>query len=835
MSFSNNYIAKYQVVLYFLMSTFMYGQTDLQFVDFEMSDTVTIGSTVELTGTLYNAGTTIIPANMGMEVVTKPATSSLPSEAYSDSDFTAAFYNPVLNPGDSYSFSRQIWVDPQYFTANQNSVIIIWPIEGITAPDMDTLNNIYTDTIMVKDYRVRLEDYNRQAEPVIMKGEALANDLTDIPIDEIVGFRFKNDKWIQIPIQIDEMVELDVASPYPPYASLVYGVPPSTNKMALFYTDMSTIIGADTNTAFDADDELVFMAKDAGLIAHTNTDPNGVLLGTGIEVAVFDPLDFTTGYIYLYQQDGSLPQSAGKTYVNYEYNPFLVPIGGENSTVNTTYYSWHFSDTWLSDELKFNSPEGSNENILDQHVTFFGPDICGQNETTFSTGTNVYITNKSGPVRAIRSYMGANEQYFTQRTHFFYEAKQDIITDIRMEGMLYYFDFFNYNENTIGMNYVSNSFIDGLVIDGNAEDFATDTPAQWEMVTGDQGTLFVIHDVQIQDTIQDLEGAIGNYWSDNAQNPTYNCSGTSNEYGSSGIVINISDLCTKPESISCNPNNSLQMKRTVYFADPNLEVLDAFIHQQYSKVALETTHVPYVLPCYRVELAAWLEGSYKNGIGSMDTGLQSRGLLPGQTPLNPMVATTPAGQPYNTSPWNYSGEQGNNFTDTDYMSRDVDWMLIYLQSPNRFTLSKTTGIMTQSGTIRFADTCPLERISGLDNFNIILEHRNHAGITTVNTVEIINNTLTFDFRNPPPNDVTPSNYGYKEIQPNVWGMYAGDANKTPAANGYDINAGDKAGWLDNNGTYDQYLNTDLNLNGTVDGADKLLWDLNNGIFVPIQN
>jgi len=831
-------------VVCLLMHTMVYGQADVEFINFEMSDTVTAGGTIELTGRLYNNGSTTIPANLGMEVATEPQLSSNPPEAYTESDFTENFYNPALDPGESHIFTKQIWVDPQHFESNQNAIIIIWPVESLIGSDIDTLNNIHKDTIHVLDYRDRLEDYNRRTEPVIMQGSDLPSELIGLSVNDIVGFKYEDDTWQQIPIQIDEMALMNVSVPYGQELPLSAASTPSDQEQ-LFYTDSNTYTGADPDPNFDIDDQLVFMAKDAGEQARTNIDPPGTVEGTGFRVNITEPLNFTRSYIYLYQQDGSLSQDAGVIYVDYDFNlanddSYLEGYdfqgnNPEDSYVTTAFYDWHFSDTWVSDEAIVNIEQTTKNDLLDRHLSLFGPDICGQNELTFSQRSNAIITNKTGPIRAIRAYMGAGNDLFTQRTHIFYEGKQDIITNIRTDAPLFYFDIFDYNDNIQNMNYSSNSFIDGRIIDGDEDNTITDIPAQWEMVTGEQGTLFIIHDVETQDTIQTLEGALGNYWSDDAENPNFNCSGTDSDYGTSGISINFTELCTTPSNADCNPDNFLEMKRTVYFAEPNLGVLDAFVHQQYSKNPLVYSWQSYTPPCYRVQLSAWLEGVNNDITEEMNTNLNQRGLLPGQTPTSFLAVPTPAGQPYGVAPWYYSGTEGRGFTDTDYTDNDVDWILIYLQSATRYTVDKTAAILENDGTIRFMDSCPFEIVQGFNDLHLVIEHRNHAGITTPNPISLEGNLLSYDFRTAPDTDELPIVYGYKEISPELWGMYAGDADKISDVGGYDINAADKILWFNLNGTFDQYLDTDFNLNGAVDGEDKALWEPNNGNFIPIQH
>ena len=65
---------------------------------------------------------------------------------------------------------------------------------------------------------------------------------------------------------------------------------------------------------------------------------------------------------------------------------------------------------------------GGARDILDRHKNLFAPGNCGRSENTFSDGAGAIIVNKNGPVRAIRSYIGANSGTYTHREHLFYHA-----------------------------------------------------------------------------------------------------------------------------------------------------------------------------------------------------------------------------------------------------------------------------------------------------------------------------------------------------------------------------------------------------------------------------
>lgn len=220
---------------------------------------------------------------------------------------------------------------------------------------------------------------NRPFDPVVIQGSNLPAYSNLLP-NQIVGFKYVNNIFIQIPIQVDERAVLDIVTPYGPYAA-DKGYPPPTGVNALFYTDAGTYTGADINQLFDADDELVFMVKDAGGKFSGTTVPSGVTSGTCTEIILSDPLG-GLGYVYLFQNDGSLRQDAGVSYVTYTFQLanngtypqnfiFLGARNNENSTVTTNNYSWHFAAEWISDELKIKTGGATNIDILDRHKSFF--------------------------------------------------------------------------------------------------------------------------------------------------------------------------------------------------------------------------------------------------------------------------------------------------------------------------------------------------------------------------------------------------------------------------------------------------------------------------------
>jgi hypothetical protein len=64
--------------------------------------------------------------------------------------------------------------------------------------------------------------------------------------------------------------------------------------------------------------------------------------------------------------------------------------------------------------------------------------------------------------------MGAVSGPLTQRTHIFYESRQDIRTDLRVHNIASIYDAFDYNSSANGMTYRNTVFDAPLVTTANA-------------------------------------------------------------------------------------------------------------------------------------------------------------------------------------------------------------------------------------------------------------------------------------------------------------------------------------------------------------------------------
>ncbi len=368
------------------------------------------------------------------------------------------------------------------------------------------------------------------------------------------------------------------------------------------YTDPGTYVGADSDPLFDDDDELVFMAADAGeRVAYARDLPAGLVAGSGLEVAVTDPIDGGVGYVYLFETDGTLDPSAGASYGTYTFDLLAGSYPDDYDLVNgpnpedsefvSPLYRTHFSDRWIRDELEVTTAGSTGVDILDRHKNMFGPGVCQRTEETFSDGEGAFFANISGPVRSIRSYMGANSGPLTQRDHIFYGGRQDIVTSLRVHAIPGVMDLYDYSPAATGMTYHNDRDPSGVDVDGSPDAVSLGA-IQWEMVTGTQGSLIVSHSVET-----DIPAfAYTSYYSDDATPSVTQCTGDAFEYATSGLWIDQSIPNTDP---SLGTYNILRAIRIVYYETPGQAVADAELRfdQATTPLALTTAPLPEAPDC----------------------------------------------------------------------------------------------------------------------------------------------------------------------------------------------------------------------------------------------
>jgi len=424
----------------------------------------------------------------------------------------------------------------------------------------------------------------RDRDPVVLTGSALP-DLLGVSPSLIVAFGHAGG-WVQIPVQVDERAVVDFGT--------IYGVAPSGFTI-LTYTDPSTFTGPDPDSSFDANDELVLMARDAAARSTANAEPPGVIPGSGVELTITDPLSGDVAYAYLFASDGSLDPGAGVSLVQYSfvllsgdylstYNTQQGP-NPENSRATTANYSVHFSDRWIRNEIEVTAGGASGADILDRHKALFAPGVCTRSEQTFSNGEGAFIVNRQGPIRALRGYVGANSGPTTYRIHTFYEAREDVFTALRVHAIPGVIDFFDYSPAASGMLYRNDLNPGGVVVDGSPDPV---TPGQirWEMATGGQGTVAMTH--LIHTDIPNFDYT--SYYSDDTTPSATQCTGDAFEYGASGFWETDFIPNTDP---ALGAFRILEATRVMAYAAPGQTADFAEERAQEAMNPLATTAAPY--------------------------------------------------------------------------------------------------------------------------------------------------------------------------------------------------------------------------------------------------
>lgn len=388
---------------------------------------------------------------------------------------------------------------------------------------------------------------NRPADPVVLTGDQVPA-LSGTPADRLVAFAASSDGWSQLPVQVDERVRTTMDQ--------VYGLPASTtfygssiDVPVTVYADPDTFVGPDPEPGLDDIDEIAFMARDAGGPADGLDAPTGTT-GSGVEVKLEDPLDAeASGYVYLFESDGSLDPGAGEQYVDYEFNllsgDYKETYGRrsgpnpEDSTVTGLTYTAHFSDRWVMDRLTVTHGDRPGTDLIDR-MKFDLRILCLRNEDTFSAEEGAFVTNRVGPVRAIRSYVGANSGPNTQNTHVFYDTTVDTRSDLRVHAIANVRSHLDLSREAAGMTLRSPDVPNGVVVDGQPDSVPASQPSWWT-ITGDQGAMAVSawYETDVADDPV--------VWHEDDLTPSdWQCTGDSEAVGDTGVLFDGPVDCTDP-------------------------------------------------------------------------------------------------------------------------------------------------------------------------------------------------------------------------------------------------------------------------------------------------
>ena len=189
----------------------------------------------------------------------------------------------------------------------------------------------------------------------------------------------------------------------------------------------------------DADDEIAFMGSMAGSRRRRAAAPPASSPArarrSGSRDAVGDP---TAAYVYLFRQTGGARPGRGAQLRQLRLRPGLrattrrptssprarTPRTRRSRRRPTPSTSPTAGSTTAADHGR-RAPRRRHPRPPQGPVR---PGNCVRSEDTFDAGEGAFIVNKSGPVRAMRAYIGANSGPYTERLHIFYARREDITT-----------------------------------------------------------------------------------------------------------------------------------------------------------------------------------------------------------------------------------------------------------------------------------------------------------------------------------------------------------------------------------------------------------------------
>lgn len=326
-----------------------------------------------------------------------------------------------------------------------------------------------------------LSTIDRTLEPIVVKGP-----FSGVPVDQLFVYREVGGVWEQIPFQIDEVTA-------------------SGNYTAV------------EDNLMDANDEIVFMAKDLGDQATTSITASLTISDTFYEVAVSDPLaPAKKGWAYIVRSHSPGPGSpvdyAGYTAGNLRINTATYAVGWEAAAHAGLNYLSLSGSSDLLDRTK-----------LRVHGFFLGIPFK-RTEEDLSVPPIVLI--KDGPVRVIVKRSGA--------TTFGYESLLHTITPIDLSAVPGTITLVRvstdlasttgsgtfYNENQPG----------GVTIDGNPDIVGLTLTKSWRQVSLSSGSLIQVLDLGA------IGGTVSHYYKDNSTIDGTD-TGDQRSYGDSGVMI----------------------------------------------------------------------------------------------------------------------------------------------------------------------------------------------------------------------------------------------------------------------------------------------------------
>lgn len=363
--------------------------------------------------------------------------------------------------------------------------------------------------------------------PVILTGSQLPA-FAGVDEGSLAAFRYTSGSWFRFPLQVDGVYDVDTCQeadpPLPP-------VPAGADPQVSCIEKRIDFSGGHDAAGLDADDEVVFLAKEAGGKAPDNSHPAGVDIATRYEVSLADPRDHVPAYVYLYRQTGaaaatpyniSFTTAAGRLAPDDLPGDLSCPANQNQYTnIITDGYCAHWATRWSLDDLvlkpnasyvcsKLGNPGAADGSAPDEDPNDLLDRWKGHEQNVGNAVDDAYwgcksrlLGEKKGPVRYVRGVLGAKSGVTTTLYSAGYPRYIRVETRLRVHPMPGIARIFDWNNNARGAaiyhgdNKGAGNGGNGTV-DGNA---ANDTQQshslwqasvdQWDLLSAGVGRVFV--------------------------------------------------------------------------------------------------------------------------------------------------------------------------------------------------------------------------------------------------------------------------------------------------------------------------------------------------------
>ena len=392
--------------------------------------------------------------------------------------------------------------------------------------------------------------HNRYVDPEVDSARAAAPAGVDVA--KLTGWRWSGTRFVEIPFQVDEVFTRylgNSASGFAVYSGEDQHTSYAFQREGFRYTKSDpknpcravpdSPLAADPIKGLDTNDELAFMARDAGPQAPaTAKKPHGAKDVKAVRV--LDPLTNTTTWVYVMQ--GLAPTfTAANGYVRYtrdanagtfeksqsSYSGYgNAAVGSycdakgkvvrkadgspdlqrrrprDTATITTARYRYRYDGRWLMTQIqvKRDGDAKYGRDLVDRwKARAFQQDAesetpcCGyEEEDTNWGGSSTLLGERSGPVRTIRETWGADSGTNVVRRETFYREDMVMKTWLRvhvippLDGIYAQWD---YNAGVMTKYYNPNK-PDGVAIDGKNDEVLgnLDDPCNAKYDKNDTGT-----------------------------------------------------------------------------------------------------------------------------------------------------------------------------------------------------------------------------------------------------------------------------------------------------------------------------------------------------------